>query len=153
MQKVSEIQDLKNYITTTHRYNFLRPPPRFTSCFIHIYLMYVLSDVDSKRVEICQMYYVLNVKYKRTPTYFMFCWPCISIHPRNENQLDALFILSLFRQSTSTSVGHICSQFHPNPANRQSTKKHNTYQLSYIHSIPPDDGLQICRKHVEVDWK
>jgi len=34
------------------------------------------------------------------------------------------------------------------PANRQSTKKHNTY----IYSIPPDDGLQICPKHVEVDW-
>jgi len=27
----------------------------------------------------------------------------------NENQLDALFILSLFRQSTSTCFGHICS--------------------------------------------
>jgi len=40
---------------------------------------------------------------------FMFCWPCISIHPRNENQLDALFVLSLFRQSTSTCFGHICS--------------------------------------------
>jgi hypothetical protein len=44
-------------------------------------------------------------------------------------------------------------QFHPNPANRQSTKTHNTYQLlySYIYSIPPDDGLQIYPKHVEVD--
>jgi len=28
---------------------------------------------------------------------------------RNKNQLDALFILSLFRQSTSTSFGNICS--------------------------------------------
>jgi hypothetical protein len=35
--------------------------------------------------------------------------------------------------------------------NRQSTEKHNTYQLLYIYSIPPDDGLQICPKHVEVD--
>jgi hypothetical protein len=26
------------------------------------------------------------------------------------------------------------------------------YQL-YIHSIPPDDGLQICPKHVEVDCR
>jgi len=39
----------------------------------------------------------------------MFCWQCISIHPCNENQLHALFILSLFRQSTSTCFGHICS--------------------------------------------
>jgi len=41
--------------------------------------------------------------------------------------------------------------FHLNPVNRQSTEKHNTYQLLYIYSIPPDDGLQICPKHVEVD--
>jgi hypothetical protein len=34
-------------------------------------------------------------------------------------------------------------------SNRQSTKKHNTYQLLYIYSIPPDDGLQICPEHVE----
>ena len=35
----------------------------------------------------------------------------ISIHPCRENQLDALliFILSLFRQSTATCFGHICS--------------------------------------------
>jgi hypothetical protein len=39
----------------------------------------------------------------------------------------------------------------PNLANTQSTKKHNTYQLLYIYSVPPDDGLQICPKHVEVD--
>jgi len=61
--------------------------------------------------------------------------------------------LSLFRQSTSTCFRHICSPssggilyicnnwyvlyfwvdcllaFHPNPANRQSTKKQNMYQL------------------------
>ena len=36
---------------------------------------------------------------------------------------------------------------------RQTTKKHNTYQLLYIYSTPPDDGLQICPKHVEVDWR
>ena len=39
----------------------------------------------------------------------MFCWPRISTHPWNENQLDALFNLSLFPQSTSTCFGHICS--------------------------------------------
>jgi len=48
-----------------------------------------------------------------------------------------------FQLSVSWPVGR--------PANRQSTEKHNTYQLLYIHSIPPDDGLQICPKHVEVD--
>ena len=37
--------------------------------------------------------------------------------------------------------------------NRQSTKKHNTYQLLYIYSILPHDGLQTCQKHVEVEWR
>jgi len=40
-----------------------------------------------------------------------------------------------------------------NIRNRQSTEKHNTYQSLYINCIPPDDGLQICSKHVKVDWR
>ena len=107
----------------------------------------------------------------------IFWWPCISIHPCNENQLDALFILSLFHELTSTCFGHICSAssgsilyihrkwyvlcctvdsllaFHPNPANGQSTVQHDTFQLLYIYGIPPADGLQICQKHVHVDWR
>ena len=39
-------------------------------------------------------------KLKLRNNNFTFCWPCISIYQCNENQLDALFILSLFRQST-----------------------------------------------------
>ena len=27
------------------------------------------------------------------------------------------------------------------------------YQLLYIYSIPPDDWLKICPKHLEVDWR
>ena len=37
----------------------------------------------------------------------------------------------------------------PLPANSQSTEKHDTYQLLYIYSTPPDDRLQICPKHVD----
>ena len=40
---------------------------------------------------------------------FMFFWPCISIYSCKENQLDALFILSIFRQSTCTCFGRIHS--------------------------------------------
>ena len=68
--------------------------------------------------------------------------------PCNENQLDALFIFSLFRQSTSACFEHVCSPssggilfiynnwyvlcfsvdcLQPNPSKRQSTEKHNTY--------------------------
>jgi hypothetical protein len=52
-----------------------------------------------------------------------------------------------------TKFSLIFLKFHPNPANRQSTKKHNMYQLLYIYSIPPDDRLQICLKHVEGGWR
>jgi hypothetical protein len=30
---------------------------------------------------------------------------------------------------------HASVIFYPNPANRQSTKKHNTYQLLYIYTV------------------
>ena len=78
----------------------------------------------------------------------MFCWPCISIQTYNENQLDPLFVLSLFRQSTSTYFGHICT-----PSSGGTLYIYNTYQLLYMYSIPPDDGLQICPKLVEFDWR
>ena len=66
----------------------------------------------------------------------------------NENQLDAIFILSLFRQSTSTCFGHIFS-----PSSGGMLYMYNSWYMLYIYSIPPDDGLQICPKHVEVDWR
>jgi len=52
------------------------------------------------------------------------------------------------RQSNKTSWLSVAR-----PANRQSTKKHSTYQLLYIYSIPPDDGLQICPNHEEIEWR
>ena len=65
----------------------------------------------------------------------------------NKKQLDALFILSLFRQSTSTCFGHICG-----PSSGGILYIYNNWYVLYIYSIPPDDRLQICPKHVEVDW-
>jgi len=49
------------------------------------------------------------------------------------------------------SVDCLLSELGWVPASRQATKKHNTYQLLYIYSLSPDDGLQICPKHVDVD--
>jgi len=37
-------------------------------------------------------------------------------------------------------------------SNGQSTERNNKYQLLYIYSIPPDDGLRIFPKYVEVEW-
>jgi len=45
----------------------------------------------------------------------------------NKNQLDALFILSLFRQSTVTCFGNICS-----PSSGGILYIYNTYQLSAV---------------------
>jgi len=41
------------------------------------------------------------------------------------------------------------------PTDRQlkSTARTNSCIYIYIYSIPPDDGLQICPKHVRVDWR
>ena len=75
----------------------------------------------------------------------MFWLPCISIYLCNENQLDALFTLNLFRQSTSKCFRHICSP--------SSGGILYIYNALYVYSTPPDDALQICLKHVEVDWR
>ena len=89
----------------------------------------------------------------------MFCWLCISIYLRNKNQLDAPFILNLFHQSISKCFGHICS-----PSSGGILYIYSNWYVFcfsvdcllarlYIYSIPPDDGLQICPKHVEVNWR
>ena len=52
-----------------------------------------------------------------------------------------------------SSVVCLLADFLPNSANWQLTEEHNTYRLLYIYSIPPNDGLQICPKHVEVYWR
>ena len=55
--------------------------------------------------------------------------------------------ISLYRQSTSICFGHIC-----NPSSGGILHLYNNmYQLLYIYSIPPDDGLEICPKYTEVD--
>jgi hypothetical protein len=96
---------------------------------------------------------------------------------RNKKQIDTLFYLSSFLHSTSTCFGNICSpssvcipyiynnlyvlffsvdclfaRLRWNTTKIQSTENYNTYQL-YIYSIPPNDGLQICPNHVEVEWR
>jgi hypothetical protein len=65
----------------------------------------------------------------------------------NINQLDALFILSLFSQSTHTYFGHIGS------LSSGSILYIYKYQLLYIHSILPANGLPICPKYVESEWR
>ena len=77
--------------------------------------------------------------------------------PYSENQLVALFIPSLFRQSTSTCFGHVCSLSSGGLLYIYS----NWYVLWFsfdclldgrpTDSVPSHDGLQICPKHVEVD--
>ena len=49
------------------------------------------------------------------------------------------------------SIDCLLAWLRSNQANRQSIEKQNTYQFLYTYSVPPDDGLQILPKHVEVD--
>jgi len=95
-----------------------------------------------------------------------FGWPCISICLCNKDQLDALFILSLFPKSTSTCFSHICSpssggilyiynNWYVSCFSGQQTVNWKSQHVSvavYIYSTPPHDGLQISLKHVEIDW-
>jgi hypothetical protein len=89
----------------------------------------------------------------------MFFWPCISLGSSNKNWIDTIFILSLFRQSTSTFFGHTYNWssggilYIYNNWYVLCSFQHNTYQLLYIYSTHPDDGLQICPKRVDVDWR
>ena len=48
--------------------------------------------------------YTVTHKITAFTSKLMFRWPCISIQPHNENQLDALFILNLFRQPCQQTV-------------------------------------------------
>ena len=82
----------------------------------------------------------------------MFCWPCISIHPCHENQLDALFITSLFRHSTSTCFGHVCSASSGGRLYIHS----NWYVLCFLvgcllswlgWNFPTQPGIQLTRKN------
>jgi hypothetical protein len=64
---------------------------------------------DHKFTAMCLAYSDVFWLFLTLRVKFIFCWPCISIYVCNKNQLFALFILSLFRQSTSTCFGRICS--------------------------------------------
>jgi len=124
-----------------------------------------LYDTHIQEMYIC-IFYTCKVLGRKSLN-FIFCWPCTSIHLCNKNQLHALFIFNLFCQSTSTCFRHIFSPssggilytynswcvlcFLVDTVCQRSTEKHNTYQLLYIYIILPDDGLQICPKHVKVN--
>jgi len=106
---------------------------------------------------------------------FIYFLPCISIYPCNENQFDVIFIPSLFLRPISTCFGRICSPssggilyIYNNwyvlcflvdcwpagrPTDSQLKSAARTNCCIYSYSIPPDDGLQIRPKYVEIDWR
>jgi len=101
--------------------------PTVSLFFLRIQIFfYVLCFVDRASRYICVT--KTNLMHYLSSVYFLNQPPHVS----------AIFV-----------VHH--QESHLNPANRVSTEKRNTYQLLYINSIPPDEGLQICRKRVEVD--
>jgi len=77
-----------------------------------------------------------NAQWEKYKTYSSQEQILISCSLCNKNQLDALFILSLYCQLTSTCFGPICNWLSVGPANRQSTEKHNTYQfVEHIYTV------------------
>jgi hypothetical protein len=64
----------------------------------------------------------------------------------NNNQHDTMFIFSLLSYHTSTCFGCISS---PSSGGRIYVCG-KWYHLPHIYILPPDDGLLICPKHVEV---
>jgi len=64
---------------------------------------------------------------------------------------------TMFRGSVKSTVYPLISSVSPSFPHPCVTVCHHistgVYQLLYIYSIPPDDGLQICPKHVAVDWR
>jgi len=66
----------------------------------------------------------------------------------NKNRLDPLFSLSLFHQSTSTCFGHICSL-----SSGGMLHIYNNWYMLYFSDDCLLARLQICLKHVEVDWR
>jgi hypothetical protein len=77
------------------------------------------------------------------------CFLCLSICLCNKNQLDALFILSLFRQSTSTYFGRICS-----PSSRGTLYIYdNWYVLCFLVDCwPADQQTSQLRMNSASSW-
>ena len=103
---------------------------------------------------------------------FMFCWPCISIHLCNKTNLmrylSSVYFVNQILHVSGINVAHhqevycICKTIGTccafswlsvgRSANRLSTESTKLTNCC-IYSILPDDGLQVCPKHVEVDWR
>jgi len=123
----------------------------YVCCLTH------MSCVVSKIDRICVYWrfieFIFHYYYNVVIQCFMKSLEMCSFVLCNKNQPDALFIVSLCHQSTSTCFGQICSPSSGGilniyttvvtcwPTNRQTTEKHDTYHLLYIYSLPPDDGL------------
>jgi hypothetical protein len=85
---------------------------------------------------------------------FMLSGPCI-LNYMNDNKHDALFIFSLLSYHTSTvsdvSAAHLQEAECIYLANGTCyTVQCNKCHLPHIYILPPEDGLLIRPKHVEV---
>ena len=67
----------------------------------------------------------------------------------HHQELSAVHLaIGKFRASYVTA-----SKFQPDPARKRSHNLHETYQLSSVQEITPDDGHRRCPKHVEFNDK
>ena len=104
--------------------------------FVFNFKMIAVVDLTFQRMRcinyltLCPVKFVmLNAKLHNFRSVLYVLLTCVPIHLYNKNQLDALFILSLFRQSTSTCFGHMCS---PSSAGM-------LYIYIYIHRVSQEE--------------
>jgi hypothetical protein len=118
-----------------HIYIFTTFLPHFSVCYtpyiIHLKMVYNCV------IETNLMHYSSSVYFVNQPLHTCFGHIC------SPSSGGVLYIFNNWYELCFTVYCLLTGQ-------QTVNWKHN---MLYIYSIPPDDGLQICPKHVEVDWQ
>ena len=136
--------------------NITSPTSQYLKCSLplqhHQIIFTILLLIESSRVIIVILR-ALKIRGSNTgrencnpKTYysvnFMFCWPCTSIHLCNKNLMHYLSSVYFVNKPL-----HVSGMF---VAHHQEVYCICT-TIGTCCAFLPDDGLQICPKHVEVD--
>jgi hypothetical protein len=95
--------------------------------FLYFKFVTILKKINKNASILNVTSFMTNITHCEMYLNFVFCWPCISTYSCIENQLDALFTLSIFRQSASTCFGCIYSQ-----SSGGTPSIHNNWHLLFV---------------------
>jgi hypothetical protein len=113
----------------------------FCLCAMHLDCSHSTNSLSSCIKVISRRVYLVYT--------LLFHTVCVMVHIQEKHMYKCTDIYVNSKAYFHTHKHRTCDILYP--ANRQSTEKHITYQLLYIYSTPPDDGLQKCLKYVGVD--